>query len=114
MTLISVEDLLGSTVTPFTITKSDGSEMTLYQKDLPAGAVLDFVETEEGSERNGALLVLVTQAVCQEDGTPVFTPEDEDRLRDMPVRIFEQISTAVVAAAGLGGDEEEGEEPKNS
>lgn len=114
--MIQVNDLLDSTIAPLTIEKSDGTKLQLFQKDLSAGSVLDFVETEEGPERNAMLLRLVAQGICQEDGSPVFqTEEDMQRLREMPIRIFEQLSTAVVDAAGISAseDDEEGEE-KNS
>ena len=108
MSMINVNDLLVSAVTPFEITHSDGHSQTIFQKDLSAGAVLSFVETREGAERNAALLVLVAQAICQEDGSSVFVSEEDlARLEQMPVRIFQQLSDAVVEAAGIKSSDDD-------
>ena len=107
-------ELLKSSITPIEVEKADGSLLTCYQRDLSAGDILDFVTYAEGKERNEALLKLVAKAIVDEDGTPVFTNEDMTKLRNMPVRIFQQLSDAVVEAAGLGvTDDEEGDEKGN-
>ncbi len=100
-------ELLSSSITSFEVTKADGTTLTCYQRDLSAGDVLDFVHVEEGPKRNEALLRLVSLAIVEEDGTAVFSGTDIGQLRDMPVKIFQQLSDAVVKAAGLEEVEED-------
>ncbi len=107
-------ELLKSAITPISVEKADGSLLTCHMRDLSAGDILDFVTYEVGEVRNEALLQLVAKAIVEEDGTPVFTDKDLKELRDMPVRIFQQLSDAVVRAAGLGEDDDkEGGEKGN-
>ena len=100
-------ELLESFITSFEVTKTDGSKLTCYQQDICAGDVLDFVHVEEGPERNEALLRLISLAIVDEDGEQIFKGTGMKQLRKMPVKIFEQLSNAVVEAAGLNTTEED-------
>ena len=90
------------------IKMTDGRTGHVFRRDLPAGDVLDFVESEEGPERNEALMRLVARAIVNQDGSPKFSEMDLGELRDMPVNIFQQMATAVTEASGVVVEESEG------
>ena len=106
----TAKDLLSpGKINELPITLTDGRDGLVYRRDLPAGNVIDFAESEEGPERNEMLLRLVAQAICKDtQGTPMFSEMDLDELRNMPIGVFQQMATAVTEASGVTVGETEG------
>jgi hypothetical protein len=116
--LLTAEDFFSSAKPKLvTLTTIPGQ---VYLRPLPAGDVLDFMEQrqknlEPGASQKGnrsALMRLISRAVVHEDGKPMFSEENMDRLNDIPVLVFNEISGVVLEAAGIvvgvGAEESEG------
>lgn len=86
--------------------KKGSKQGVVYLRQPSAGDVLDFVGRPEDS-RNEALLSLITKVVVTEDGTPIFGGGDEDRLRDIPIAVFNSLASAVTAMTAVEPANEE-------
>lgn len=110
----SADLLRPSDIEKITLTLDNGEVGFVHQRELPTGVVIKFVQTPEGPERGEALLEMVAQGLCKDDGTRLFEEHQMDELSNMPIKIFDQISTAVMEKAGINADVqpdgEEGEE----
>lgn len=83
-----------------------GRPGVVHLRPLPAGAVLEFAQHEEGAARNAAMLELIAHAVVTPEGKPLFTREQAAGLRELSIQAFNRLARAVTAMAQL--DDEAG------
>lgn len=122
--LLTAEDFFSSSNPKLvTLTTIPGQ---VYLRPLPAGDVLDFMEQRQGESadvkggggdtkaRRKALMRLISRAVVHADGSPMFSEEGMERLNDIPVLVFNEISAVVLEAAGIVVQSTEDSEGKDS
>jgi hypothetical protein len=73
----------------------DGSEHTLYFKELPA---VDFRKLHDADDSD-AMARLVVLSLCEPDGKPAITIKDANRLKPS---VFSGIVTALMEVNGFG------------
>jgi len=106
LTKVRKVDLLSIEVPEFAV--GDEPAPLVYYKRLTAGAVLDFVADNANEDtKRDAMLVLVSQQVCDQQGKPLFPNiEDAAALRELRIDVFNRISQALME--GLGKETEAG------
>ena len=84
----------------------NGKPGVLFIRALSARDVLDFAGSEATTPdaQQAAMIKIITKAVVNQDGTPMFaSEEDVEKLRDLRFKVFTAIVAAVNEVAGLGG-----------
>lgn len=74
--------------------QKDGKPGVVYIKPLPARDVIRFADVPK-EEQLEAMAPLIGKAVCDEEGSPVFTDVEARKLVDCSIAVFTELSTAV-------------------
>jgi hypothetical protein len=83
--------------------------VTVYVRSL-TGAELGRVHhltgqfKAQGRDASEVNVSAVIWAVCDQDGKPVFGPEDAEQVAGLPWQAFQQLVQAVLKASGLDAD----------
>jgi len=83
------------------------NDRPVWIRDVPAGAMLEFMMIdEESNERNDALMALIAASVVDENACPVFDQAQPQMLKSMPMAVFTELATIVTDTAGAQVDEQ--------
>lgn len=103
-------------VVPVTVDVGD-DKFEVFVKELSAAQVFDLQKkqkavkdkdkTDEAANKAFALLLL-SEALCDENGEKVMDTAEAQGLLSMKVAAFNRITEVVAEAVGLGGNKEEG------
>lgn len=93
----------------------DGKVVDLFVRELSARQVFDLqaVQKKEGADNESFTTALVAQALCDEEGKPVFNLEEAKELSGMQVRAFNKMAEAIAVAVGLQPVKKEEEKAPN-
>lgn len=81
----------------------------VYLRPVPAGVVLDYLDAvEDKAQKNKALVKLIAASCVNPDGSPMFSADQADELREMSSRVFTRLAKAVMASANANEMEEAG------
>jgi hypothetical protein len=76
----------------------------VHIRQLAANDVMEFTDLPKDAttkERRLALMRLIARAVADENGKSLFSEDDLGRLGEIPVVVFNELSEAVLDAAGI-------------
>ncbi len=84
---------------------------TVHCRELSAGAVSSLSNAKTEMDILASVLL---SGVTTEDGKPMFTNADKNKILDMPLAPLQQIAEEIMSLTGLEAGEESGEEsPKD-
>lgn len=96
----------------------DGQVANLFVRELNAKQVFDLQDERRKAEAAGTnatkrfAVMMVSEGLCNEDGSKLFTPAQAEELLQLKMAAFNKLSEVVAEAIGLGGPKKEGEKPK--
>lgn len=110
LTTLTAEDILNGSkanLVQFEIPELNGQ---VYLRSLPAGDVLAYTRVKDSdADSHSALLTLISKAVTDEFGSPLFSESQVSRLGEMSISVFNRLARKVMEMANLGNvDDVEG------
>ena len=101
------EQIFKASAPKITPVELDG--VTVYVRSLTGaelGKVHHLTETfkAQGKDPSAVNVSAVIWAVCDQDGKPVFGPEDAEAVSGLPWQSFQQLVQGVLKASGLDSD----------
>jgi len=63
---------------------------------------------QEGADHVGLLVGLIIKGVQNEDGSPAWSDDDADALRDLPLSTLKALAEAIAAHSGIDPDSKKG------
>lgn len=95
----------------------EGNSLDCFVRELSAEQVFRLQEMQKRNEKeknadsNEQFTInMLAQALCDEEGKPIFKPEDAKKLKEMQVSAFNKLAQAVANSIGLSTPKKEGEE----
>ncbi len=90
---------------------ADGDDVpVIYLRPLPAGVVMALLVDTDGKPSGDSMLLLAAQAMVDASGDLIFDPNDLVSIRQLPMDVYNRITTAlsetfgVKVEAGKGSD----------
>lgn len=109
--VLSVSDLLAAGRSALRFVEIPELQGGVYLRQMTAGDVMAFAEraqSKDEGDRENVVLETIAKSVVNEDGVRLFADDDIQKLRDMPISIFNKLSGAINEMTGIRAKEEEG------
>lgn len=97
----------------------NGKPGILYLRPLTAADVLEFTAVWGAADATPAIkaqatMTLISRALCQSNGSPMFPDSDPTAVSRMPISVYRRLADEVVNMAGVGFSDERSDEGKGS